>query len=183
MFEMGNLYISQKNGSIVLCTGEGYKDGTFAAVMLSNPFRKEEHLHPIGMYRDSWIKEFFIPYDRKVTLPHENLTRIYCGYYTKGVGEEIPWLDYRSHPREFKPLPGKWFTNNPFFLNKYDYDNVIVVSKSGVACPITAHPQYEKWKDEAYPGEFWFMMGESWIDGTEVNPSKLDTSFVRRSSV
>lgn len=181
MFEMGKLYISKKNGWIVLCTGKGDNDETFAAVMLTNPFRKEEHLNPIGIHRYIWRKEFFIPYNRKVTLHNENLTKIYCGHYTKGVSEEIPFVDYKFHPKEFKPLHGRWFTNNPYFVDKYEYDNVIVVSRSGVACPITAHPQYEKLKDEAYPGEFWSMMGESWIDG--VDPTKLDTSFVRNSSV
>jgi predicted ATPase len=58
-------------------------------------------------------------------------------------------------------------SHSPFILNYLDPKEVrmIFLAENGFArCEkLTAHPEYEKWKDLMAPGEFWSTVGEEWI--------------------
>ncbi|MGE6757082.1 AAA family ATPase [Corallococcus interemptor] len=59
-------------------------------------------------------------------------------------------------------------SHSPFILNylKPEEIRMTFLAENGFArCEkLTAHPEFEKWKDLMSPGEFWSTVGESWID-------------------
>ena len=58
-------------------------------------------------------------------------------------------------------------SHSPFILNYLDPKEVRMtfLAENGFArCEkLTAHPEFEKWKDLMAPGEFWSSVGEDWI--------------------
>nr|WP_301340403.1 ATP-binding protein [Corallococcus exercitus] len=58
-------------------------------------------------------------------------------------------------------------SHSPFILNylKPEEIRMTFLAENGFArCEkLTAHPEFEKWKDLMSPGEFWSTVGESWI--------------------
>jgi predicted ATPase len=58
-------------------------------------------------------------------------------------------------------------SHSPFILNYLDPKEVRMtfLAENGFArCEkLTAHPEFEKWKDLMAPGEFWSTVGEEWI--------------------
>jgi predicted ATPase len=59
-------------------------------------------------------------------------------------------------------------SHSPFILNHLDPREVRMtfLAENGIAhCEkLTAHPEFEKWKDLMSPGEFWSTVGESWLE-------------------
>jgi predicted ATPase len=59
-------------------------------------------------------------------------------------------------------------SHSPFILNYLDPKEVRMtfLTENGFArCEkLTAHPEFEKWKDLMTPGEFWSTVGESWLE-------------------
>ena len=59
-------------------------------------------------------------------------------------------------------------SHSPFILNYLDPKEVRMtfLAENGFArCEkLTAHPEFEKWKDLMSPGEFWSTVGEKWLD-------------------
>jgi predicted ATPase len=59
-------------------------------------------------------------------------------------------------------------SHSPFILNYLDPKEVRMtfLAENGFArCEkLTAHPEFEKWKDLMTPGEFWSTVGESWLE-------------------
>ena len=62
-------------------------------------------------------------------------------------------------------------SHSPFILNYLDPKEVRMtfLSENGFArCEkLTAHPEFERWKDLMSPGEFWSTVGESWVEKVE----------------
>ena len=58
-------------------------------------------------------------------------------------------------------------SHSPFILNYLDPKEVRMtfLAENGFArCEkLTAHPEFERWKDLMSPGEFWSTVGESWV--------------------
>jgi predicted ATP-binding protein involved in virulence len=58
-------------------------------------------------------------------------------------------------------------SHSPFILNYLDPKEVRMtfLAENGFArCEkLTAHPEFEKWKDLMSPGEFWSTVGEGWL--------------------
>jgi energy-coupling factor transporter ATP-binding protein EcfA2 len=58
-------------------------------------------------------------------------------------------------------------THSPYLLDAVSPEQVRVttVQKDGsVACRrLTQHPEFDKWKEEMTPGEFWSLIGEKWV--------------------
>jgi predicted ATPase len=58
-------------------------------------------------------------------------------------------------------------THSPYLVDFLQPEQVRITTleKDGsVACGrLTDHPDYEKWKDEMAPGEFWSLVGEKWL--------------------
>jgi ABC-type branched-subunit amino acid transport system ATPase component len=59
-------------------------------------------------------------------------------------------------------------SHSPFILNYLDPKEVRMtfLAENGFArCEkLTAHPEFEQWKDLMSPGEFWSTVGESWLE-------------------
>ena len=59
-------------------------------------------------------------------------------------------------------------SHSPFILNYLDPKEVRMtfLAENGFArCEkLTAHPEFERWKDMMSPGEFWSTVGESWVE-------------------
>lgn len=81
-----------------------------------------------------------------------------------------PFPFHEAHPRDFGKLIDelrdtsvavKFWTNNPYIVCRCEVDEVLVLTPSGPK-PLTAHPKFQKWKDEFSPGEMWTMFGEEW---------------------
>ena len=75
------------------------------------------------------------------------------------------------HPKDFKDVVSKirtetphheFWTNNPYVLDACKPDEVFVFRYDLVQC-ITKHPEWEKYKNQFTPGEFWSIIGEDWI--------------------
>jgi len=60
-------------------------------------------------------------------------------------------------------------THSPYLLDIMKPEQVRIMSleKDGsvASAPLTKHPDYERWKDEMAPGEFWSLVGEKWVNG------------------
>jgi predicted ATP-binding protein involved in virulence len=58
-------------------------------------------------------------------------------------------------------------SHSPFILNYLAPEEVRMtfLAENGFArCEkLTAHPEFEKWKDLMAPGEFWSTVGEEWV--------------------
>jgi predicted ATPase len=90
-------------------------------------------------------------------------------------------LDRALHPRAQDELVGvlrKMIADNPelqivatshspYLLDCLRPEEVRLTTlrdDGSVACArLDQHPEFEKWKDEMAPGEFWSMVGESWV--------------------
>jgi predicted ATPase len=63
-------------------------------------------------------------------------------------------------------------SHSPYLLDHLSADEILLTSldEEGYAAvrPLTAHPDYERWKDVMAPGEFWSTVGERWV--TEQTP-------------
>ena len=58
-------------------------------------------------------------------------------------------------------------SHSPYLLDAVRPEEVLLTSldEDGytVVKPLTAHPEYDRWKDLMAPGEFWSTVGESWV--------------------
>ena len=58
-------------------------------------------------------------------------------------------------------------SHSPYLLLHLDYDQVRAMTLAGAEGSkigkLTDHPDFEQWKDEMSPGEFWTVFGESWL--------------------
>lgn len=58
-------------------------------------------------------------------------------------------------------------SHSPYILSGLKWDEVRVTALrddgSAVIRPLTAHPNYAKWKESMSPGEFWSHAGEDWV--------------------
>lgn len=66
-------------------------------------------------------------------------------------------------------------SHSPFILNYLDPKEVRMtfLAENGFArCEkLTAHPEFERWKDLMSPGEFWSTVGESWLEKAGETPA------------
>ena len=62
-------------------------------------------------------------------------------------------------------------SHSPYLLDQLTPQEVRITSildDGTAACaPMTDHPDFNRWKDEMAPGEFWSVIGESWIKDWE----------------
>lgn len=81
----------------------------------------------------------------------------------------VPWVD-PIHPRNFREAAANLmvsiWTNNPLMVDCFPADRVIVCYAADCRFytkKLSEHQNYQKWKDEFASGEFWSMVGESWV--------------------
>lgn len=102
------------------------------------------------------------------------MSKVYVGVFEKCPADIKPFT-IMTHPRDFSPLNHDVFTNNPCLVDKYKCEDVLVISKNGNITPLNTHPDWEKWREELRPGEFWSMVGEEWVS-EETEPPHVFTS-------
>lgn len=61
-----------------------------------------------------------------------------------------------------EPLSFKYWTNHVDVLDYLSYNEVWFVGEDGIEKRAWEHPDYELWKDEFKPGEFWSVFGDNW---------------------
>jgi AAA domain, putative AbiEii toxin, Type IV TA system len=66
-------------------------------------------------------------------------------------------------------------THSPYLLDCFKADEIFVVVRNddGDTCigKLADHPEFDRWKSEMLPGEFWSMVGEDWLK-TRGTPAK-----------
>jgi predicted ATP-dependent endonuclease of OLD family len=59
-------------------------------------------------------------------------------------------------------------THSPYILDRVTSDEVRLVTLGddgwAVCGRLQDHPEFERWKEEMTPGEFWMMFGEKWLN-------------------
>jgi predicted ATPase len=60
-------------------------------------------------------------------------------------------------------------SHSPYLLDCLDYDQVRIMHRDAqghvkIGRPAD-HPDFDKWKEEMAPGEFWSLFGEKWLAG------------------
>jgi predicted ATPase len=67
-------------------------------------------------------------------------------------------------------------THSPYLLDSLEAKEVRLTAlkaDGSVACArLDEHPDFEKWKDEMAPGEFWSLVGEKWVRDQQAVESK-----------
>jgi hypothetical protein len=67
-------------------------------------------------------------------------------------------------------------THSPYLLDTLEAKEVRLTAlkaDGSVACAqLDEHPDFEKWKDEMAPGEFWSLVGEKWVRDQQAVESK-----------
>lgn len=88
----------------------------------------------------------------------------------RGLHPKAQWEFVRILRRLLELLPGLQIvatTHSPFILDEMKPEEVRLTTRlddGTVACaPIMDHPDFERWKLEMSPGEFWTTIGEKWI--------------------
>jgi predicted ATPase len=58
-------------------------------------------------------------------------------------------------------------THSPYVVDELDPKEVRITwaNEDGATqcAPLQSHPDFERWKDELWPGEFWSLVGEQWV--------------------
>jgi len=66
-------------------------------------------------------------------------------------------------------------SHSPYLLDYLEPDEVRItnINDDGtVSCgKLTEHPEFERWKDQMSPGEFWSMVGEDWVGKNSQQPA------------
>ncbi|HUU96907.1 MAG TPA: AAA family ATPase [Phycisphaerae bacterium] len=85
--------------------------------------------------------------------------------HPKALGELVRQI--RALQKEFPDLQVIATTHSPYLVDHFDASEVILTTLrddgSVVAGRLHEHPEFERWKDEMKPGEFWSTVGEDWL--------------------
>jgi predicted ATPase len=67
-------------------------------------------------------------------------------------------------------------THSPYIVNELDPKQVRVTwaqEDGATRCKrLDSHPEFERWKDELWPGEFWSIVGEEWVGNGQGRESR-----------
>jgi hypothetical protein len=87
------------------------------------------------------------------------------GLHPKAQRKLVPLL--HSILQENSDLQVVATTHSPYIVNELDPKEVRVawaVEDGVTRCAhLDSHPEFERWKDEMWPGEFWSVVGEEWV--------------------
>lgn len=89
------------------------------------------------------------------------------GLHPKAIGMMVKQL--RSLVDRDPGLQVVATTHSPYLVDHFRAEELLLTSIGqdgfGRVGRLTDHPEFERWKEEMLPGEFWSMVGEQWIDG------------------
>lgn len=58
-------------------------------------------------------------------------------------------------------------SHSPYLLMHLQYPQIRAMTLAGargsLIGPLSEHPEFERWKEEMSPSEFWTVFGESWL--------------------
>ncbi len=95
------------------------------------------------------------------------------GLHPKALGELVRQL--REVQKQFPNLQIVGTTHSPYLVDHFQPDEVVLTTlrKDGsvAAGRLNEHPEFDRWKDEMKPGEFWSTVGEDWIDNDKAAQS------------
>ena len=87
------------------------------------------------------------------------------GLHPKALGELVRQI--RALMARFPDLQVIATTHSPYLVDHFSADEVRLTTMrddgSVVAGKLNDHPDFERWKDEMKPGEFWSTVGEDWL--------------------
>ena len=87
------------------------------------------------------------------------------GLHPKALGTLVKQL--RSIQGRFPQTQLIGTTHSPYLVDDFDAGEVVLTAVredgSVVAGTLNEHPEFERWKDEMKPGEFWSTVGEDWL--------------------
>lgn len=86
------------------------------------------------------------------------------GLHPRALGELVHHLRLLAETSSVQILAT---SHSPYLLDALKPEEVrltgILDDGSAAIQPLTAHPDFERWKDEMTPGEIWSLVGEDWI--------------------
>jgi hypothetical protein len=87
------------------------------------------------------------------------------GLHPKALGTLVAQI--REVQKQFPDLQVVATTHSPYLVDCFKPEEVVLtaIGEDGsvrAAC-LNEHPDFEKWKNEMKPGEFWSTVGESWV--------------------
>ncbi len=92
----------------------------------------------------------------------DNLER---GLHPKALKELVDQL--RAIQEQFPTLQIVATTHSPYLLDLFEPAEIRLMCLNdeghAVCGSIQEHPDFNRWKDEMMPGEFWSMVGEKWL--------------------
>jgi len=87
------------------------------------------------------------------------------GLHPKALGELV--LQIRALMERFPDLQVIGTTHSPYLVDHFSADEVRLTTMgddgSVLVGKLNEHPDFERWKDEMKPGEFWSTVGEDWL--------------------
>lgn len=102
--------------------------------------------------------------DRPDVLLIEEIDR---GLHPRALGSLIAQLRELQGPHPDTAPQIIASTHSPYVLDHVRPEEVVVTTLGDdggvIAGKLTEHPEFEKWKDEMSPGEFWAAVGEDWL--------------------
>lgn len=94
------------------------------------------------------------------------------GLHPAALGKMVAVL--RDLQEQHEDLQIMATTHSPYLLDHFDAEEVFltVLDDQGhtLCAKLTEHPEYEKWKDDMAPGEFWSFAAEDWIKQRAATP-------------
>jgi predicted ATPase len=86
------------------------------------------------------------------------------GLHPRALGELVSQLRRLSRESNVQILAT---SHSPYLVDALEPDEVrltgLLDDGTATICNLTDHPDFERWKEEMSPGEFWSTVGEDWI--------------------
>lgn len=95
------------------------------------------------------------------------------GLHPKALGELVRQI--REVQKQFPELQIVGTTHSPYLVDHFQPDEIVLTTLrddgSVAVGRLNEHPEFERWKDEMKPGEFWSTVGEDWVGKGKVAPA------------
>ena len=87
------------------------------------------------------------------------------GLHPKALAELVRQI--REIQRQIPDLQIVGTTHSPYMVDHFDASEVVITALrddgSVAVGALNQHPEFDRWKDEMNPGEFWSTVGEDWV--------------------
>lgn len=101
------------------------------------------------------------------------LDEIERGLHPKALGSLVDRL--RQLLAAYPDLQIVATTHSPYLVDSFDAKEILLtdIRPDGTTRVgrLDEHPDFDRWKDEMRPGEFWSSVGEQWLGGDNVEPT------------